>query len=843
MRSAVQQLPGFILRSVFAVVLAFCGAGTALAQLLPMLIQAESMSTAGSTAPMMTANDFAAMGGRYIAAPSNATTTTNPVRGASMQVNLAAGTYYLWARIAGPTTTSDALYVGIDSSWARVFPPANTPSGTYAWVKVPISNGSTLVAFDFPAPGAHDIQVAYGEVGAKLDAVYLTTSLDDTPGFAAAPNLLIEAESLNRVAPMTVGSEVTALGGQYLSPTTGTSSTAPFNEASVTLDLAANTPYFLWARIAGPNSTSDALYVGIESFARVFPQSAPAGTYEWVKVPTTDGGSSFAFSFPTAGPKTIQVGHGEINARLDALYVTTNANETPKMAPLRRVIEAEAFNREPTPPTMAVGTDPTASGSQYITTTSTENSTAPTREAWTTVDVPSGGGTYHLWARIRGETFGGDAIYVGLDNTYARVFAENTGVYEWRRVEVTAGAGFTLTAGAHEIQVGHGEVGARLDAVYVTDNAADTPPGFSAVPAGTPCAIPNGRYEGFGGTRPGGLATNGGFGMEIYVVNDLTDDDTEPPYKPGTLRDALSQPDRCIIFDAALNIGESRITVATPLNVRSNVTIDGFSAPSPGITLQKTNDDPSLNESQEPPLLNISGASNVVVRGIKIRKSPGDAIRVTNGASNVVLDHLSVTGFGDGGIDVVDGAHDVTIQWSIVGQGHPDHSFPSLFARGAYFISVHHNLFIQGQDRQPKCGGPTPAGKFVCDVRNNLIWDYRQAGTSVRDDGSGNVIKNYYRRWVDSKSDPEQTIWVFNGGDAHVTGNHSHDGFTINDNGNRTEFITDRVPATTDAQTAARAVASTSAARDGAGARGPNFGLDSVDRPFIDGINKVGIQQ
>ena len=74
-----------------------------------------------------------------------------------------------------------------------------------------------------------------------------------------------------------------------------------------------------------------------------------------------------------------------------------------------------------------------------------------------------------------------DALYLGIDNSWDRVFPNSSGSYQWVRVEVTNNSGsigFDLNQGVHVIQVGHGEINARLDALYVTDdpNATPTPP-------------------------------------------------------------------------------------------------------------------------------------------------------------------------------------------------------------------------------------------------------------------------------------------------------------------------------------------------------------------------------
>ena len=805
MNSAIHQLPGFVLRAGLAFA-AICGAtGGALAQSVPLLVQAESMTL---VSPMAAAYDIAAMAGRFIS-PAGGTSGSNPQRNASVDVTVPTGTYFLWARIAGASNTSDALYVGIDSSFDRVFPSA---FGPYQWVRVETSDGSGV--HGFALTGTHTLQVGFGEIGAKLDALYLTADANEVPNFTAPAKLLIEAEALNRTAPMTPGSEPAALGGQFISPTSGGESFTPVREASIPVQVPAGT-FYLWARIAGPSATSDALYAGINSsFDRIFPSGVASGAYQWVRVETADGNGVHGFAL-TAGTHIIQVGHGEINARLDAVYLTSDANEVPAFAPMRRVIEAESFSLLSP---MTVGVDANASGAQFISPTSGTNSTTPIREAFTTVTAPASG-TYYLWARIGGPSSAADALYVGFDSAFTRVFPANAVPYDWVRVEASPGVpGFSLAAGAHDIQVGHGEIGARLDAVYVTDSETDSPNGSTPPSSGgfpERCALPNGGYEGFGRNtlRDPNLPVRA-----EYVVSRL--DDPGVAGTPGTLRDALSQPNRCIVF----SIG-GEINLVRQVNVRGNVMIDGFTAPSRGITLRMT-------ATTDQPALNIQAVNEVVVRGIRIRLATDDGITVF-GASNVVIDRVSISGFGDGAIDVTEGSRNVTLQWSILGVGRQDGNiFTNLIGLGAMRVSTHHNLYIDGEDRQPKCGGidnaqPTP--EITCDVRNNVIWDYTLHGTTVRHFGWGNVVNNYYKAAPNQV--PERAIFVAEGGVAFVSGNHSHNGANLNDNGNRsTEFPAD-VPAFTDARAAALAV------KNGAGARGPNFGLDEIDQPLVDRLS------
>ena len=75
-----------------------------------------------------------------------------------------------------------------------------------------------------------------------------------------------------------------------------------------------------------------------------------------------------------------------------------------------------------------------------------------------------------------------------------------------------------------------------------------------------------------------GAVTTGGEGGEIYHVTNLSDSG------PGSLRDAVSQGNRIVVFDTAGTIivdSEIRIKV-------KNLTIDGLTAPEPGITIKKS---------------------------------------------------------------------------------------------------------------------------------------------------------------------------------------------------------------------------------------------------------------
>jgi hypothetical protein len=433
-------------------------------------------------------------------------------------------------------------------------------------------------------------------------------------------------------------------------------------------------------------------------------------------------------------------------------------------------------------------------------------------------------GTYNVQVYIGRESDGQPTLEVYKGSTRLRTYTYplGTGTTSFTISKVALNKGQTIKL------IGRVNKGARarVDKIVFTPVASSTPTTesvttlptapVSTTPTapilgdalGSACANPSGGYQGFGRN------TTGGAGKPVYRVTNLNDSGT------GSLRDAVSQGNRCVVFDVG-----GTIRLSGNLLVKgANVTIDGLTAPSPGITLRE----------RTLVVQGSSGAGNVVLRGIRHRSAPlgTDAIRVYN-ASNVVIDRVSVAGFGDGAVDVTENSRDVTIQWSILGGGNPDHNMVNLVSYNTYRVTLHHNLYINGGDRHPSCtrgaGASSLAPEIVCDVRNNLVWNYKWYGTAVRHYGKANVVNNYY--YTPEGSSASSTIYVTEGGIAHVSGNFSKNGWDVNSNGNRSTPHEAVAIATTDAVTAAKQVVAQ------AGARGSKFGLDSVDQTFLGQIS------
>ena len=223
--------------------------------------------------------------------------------------------------------------------------------------------------------------------------------------------------------------------------------------------------------------------------------------------------------------------------------------------------------------------------------------------------------------------------------------------------------------------------------------------------------------EGFGrfatGAR-GNLASAG-----VYHVTNLNDSGA------GSFRDAVSQPNRFVVFDIS---GVVRLSSA--VSVANNVTIAGQTAPGGGITLYGAK-------------VSYTGADNTITRYLRVRKGTttgrDDAVSLAEG-SNMIFDHMSVTWGNDEtfSLNPSTGAtiNNITIQNTIVGQGldNVNHSAGGLVQPNGS-VSLLRNLFIDNETRNPKAKGNV---QFV----NNVVYNWTTAAYILGGDSDGNHSAN-----------------------------------------------------------------------------------------------------
>jgi hypothetical protein len=260
----------------------------------------------------------------------------------------------------------------------------------------------------------------------------------------------------------------------------------------------------------------------------------------------------------------------------------------------------------------------------------------------------------------------------------------------------------------------------------------------------------------------------------------------------------------------------------------------------------------------------------VIIRGLRFRLEncpratcealdvDGFQINYGKNIARIVVDHCSFSGGPDENVGFDPDVRDVTLSWNIFGSTQKKNVLAGSYHNGR--ISIHHNLFTHGSDRNPRVSynlisGMEAAPEISADIRNNLVvLRSVDSGTVITGGAKANVINNYYhgiggaealflQNWpiVVTQANPPASNGETSScladfqncpARAYVKGNTSSLPTGIPLDGWSTE--TQPYPAapvtTTDACTAATQV------RLSAGARGSNFGLDSLDQSFVSQI-------
>ncbi len=243
------------------------------------------------------------------------------------------------------------------------------------------------------------------------------------------------------------------------------------------------------------------------------------------------------------------------------------------------------------------------------------------------------------------------------------------------------------------------------------------------------------RQIAFPGAEGFGRFAQGGRGGTIYEVTNLNDDG------PGSLRDAVSQPNRTVIFKVS-----GTIQLKSTLKITNdNITIAGQTAPGDGICTSG--------------FTVTIAANNIIIRYVRFRL--GDITADIDDACNsfkgsfhdIIVDHCSMSW----SVDETGSFYDIqqfTLQWSILSESlfhsvdpKGNHGYAGIW--GGQGTTYHHNLLAHHSSRNPRFSGSRYLGSTVTgtvDMRNNVIYNWGDINSAYGGEGgTQNMVNNYFK--------------------------------------------------------------------------------------------------
>ncbi len=228
----------------------------------------------------------------------------------------------------------------------------------------------------------------------------------------------------------------------------------------------------------------------------------------------------------------------------------------------------------------------------------------------------------------------------------------------------------------------------------------------------------NAQQLAFPGAQGWGRFATGGRGGKVYHVTNLNDSGT------GSLRDAVSQPNRIVVFDVA-----GVINITSRIVFSHNLYVAGQTAPGEGVTVYGDG-------------VSFSGSSNIIVRYMRFRmghkgSSGKDCAGIANG-QNMIFDHCSFAWGLDETFSInPDGKgqtpQNITLQNSIVGQGLMTHSAGGLMQTD--YISLVGNFLCDNSTRNFKVKG-------INQYANNIVYNWSNGAYIMGGDSEGKSYVN-----------------------------------------------------------------------------------------------------
>lgn len=274
----------------------------------------------------------------------------------------------------------------------------------------------------------------------------------------------------------------------------------------------------------------------------------------------------------------------------------------------------------------------------------------------------------------------------------------------------------------------------------------------------------------------GGRFATGGRGGDVYVVTSLEDYGRGEASIEGTLRyaiDTAPEEGRIIVF----NVGGT-INLQQKLNLKSNITLMGQTAPGEGVTLAGYD-------------TGISNLKNIIIRYMHFRVgndqllNGGDSFDALWGRDmdTFIIDHCSFSWNTDECLSTYRGQNG-TVQWCIISEsltvsGHSKgrHGYGGIF--GSDNTVFQYNLIANHTSRNPRMGGGVMGDADVpatVQVSNNVIYNWGFNNCYGGGNTYTNYINNYHRPGQGTRDNVREQL--INPGSSDTS---EKTGFYIND--------------------------------------------------------------
>ncbi|MBU2491674.1 MAG: T9SS type A sorting domain-containing protein [Bacteroidetes bacterium] len=274
-----------------------------------------------------------------------------------------------------------------------------------------------------------------------------------------------------------------------------------------------------------------------------------------------------------------------------------------------------------------------------------------------------------------------------------------------------------------------------------------------------------------GAEGSGAFALGGRYGS-VYRVTNLNTSG------PGSFHDAVSQPNRIIIFTVSGIIDYKNETFY--IN-KDNLTIAGQTAPGNGICFKGT-------------CVRLGG-KDVIVRHLRSRvgyiESDGkpqhrDGFSIDiDGGENIIADHISVSWASDENLTHANDTKNVTVQNCFIAEGlnyYDPNNSPNQHGFGSIIgsdleseVNFHHNLYAHHEQRAPRFAS-RDGNRNLVDFRNNVIYDcYNQTGlNNPADSVNTNYINNYLKYGPNTPNDIKYNLFNIRGKYIRMYANGSY---------------------------------------------------------------------